>query len=131
LNTKAQPPLAPSLHQPADSEAVQRRAEQHRHDQILARLAGEVGEDGGPVGRLVHQQLLEQRIVMVGELLEHVETVLGLALGEVGGDVDLLGRLARAVMIGALEGEIDETGDLLALADRDLTGDQRRRAHRL
>ncbi len=126
--------VAKGLHQPAHSEAVQGRSEQHRDDQILLRLAGDVGEDGRPVGRLVHQQLLEQGVVMVGELLEHVEAVLRLAVGEVGGDVDLLGRLARPVFEGALEREVDEAGDLLAPflgADRDLAGDQGRRAHRL
>ena len=68
---------------------------------------------------------------MVGELFEHVEALGGLAVGEVGGDLDPLGRLAGAVVEGAFEREIDEAGDLVAVADRDLARDQRRRAHRL
>ena len=63
---------------------------------------------------------------MVGELLEHVGPLQRLAVGEVGGDVLLLGGLARPVIISALERDIDEAGDLLAVADRDPARDQRR-----
>ena len=43
---------------------------------------------------------------MIGELLEHVESVGSLAIGEVGGDVDRLGRLARHVAERAFEAQI-------------------------
>ena len=45
--------------------------------------------------RLVGQQLLEQLIVMVGELFEHVGARLDLAILELGRDFDALGFLAR------------------------------------
>jgi hypothetical protein len=146
LKTKAQPPVAPSraaaascawrfvaqrLHQPADAEAVLRRAEQDRHDLPLAGLLGEVVEHGLPVGRLVHQQLLEQGIVMVGELLQHVRALQRLAVGQVGRDVLLLGGLAGPIIISSLQGDIDEARDLFSIADRDPAGDQGRFAHRL
>ena len=83
------------------------------------------------LGRLVHQQLFEQLVVMVGELLEHLGAGFGLALLEVGGNVDPLAILAGPVVEGAFQREIDEAGDLVAFADRDLAGDQRRHAHRL
>ena len=46
-------------------------------------------------GRLIHQQLLEQFVVMVGELLEHVGAGLELAVLKVGGDLDPLGLPGR------------------------------------
>src|SRR3712207_7626308 len=51
-------------------------------------------------------------------LLEEMIAVMGLALGEIRWNVDRFGRLAEPVEKGALEREIDEAGDLLALADR-------------
>ena len=97
----------------------------------FAGFAGEIGIDSRPIGYFVHQQRLEERIVMVGELFEHMGPLEALALGEIGRNVLLLGWLTGAVIIGALERDIDEAGDLLAIADRDPARDQRRRAHRL
>ena len=68
---------------------------------------------------------------MVGQLLEHVGPRFGLALLNVGRHFDLLAILAGPVVERPLESEVDEAGHLLALADRDLAGDQRRDAHRL
>ena len=68
---------------------------------------------------------------MVGQLLEQLGPGLRLALGQLVGKRDRLRRLARHIMIGALQRDIDEAGDLFAIADRDLARDQRRHAHRL
>jgi len=119
------------LQQPADAERARRRAEQDRHDLALAGLLGEIGEDGLAVGHLVHQQLLEQSVVMVGELFEHLAALERLAVGEIGGNFLLLAGLAGLIIISPLERDIDEAGDLLSLADRDPARDQRQGAHRL
>ncbi len=68
---------------------------------------------------------------MVGELLEHLAALELLAVGEVGGDLLLLGFLAGPVIISPLQRDIDEAGDLLALAYRDPARDQGRFRHRL
>ena len=83
--------VAQRLHQPADALRARRRAEQDRDDLAGAGLLGEIGKDRLPVRHLVHQQLLEQGVVMVGELLEHLAALERLAVGEVGGDFLLLG----------------------------------------
>ena len=68
---------------------------------------------------------------MVGQPLEHLGARLGLAVGEVGGQVDPLGRGAGAVMKSAFERQIDESSDFFAVTDRKLTCNQWRHAHRL
>ena len=68
---------------------------------------------------------------MIGELLEHVRTRLDLALLQLDGDFDPLGRLAGPIFESAFEREIDEAADLLAVPDRNLPRDQGRNAHRL
>ena len=47
---------------------------------------------------------------MVGELLEHMGPLARLAIGEIGGNLLLFGRLSRAVIIGPFERYIDEAG---------------------
>ena len=146
MNTNAQAPVAPSRAAAASGPGVSWRsafisrrtpkpfcAEPNSTGTICpcAGLLGEVLEHGLPVGDLVHQQLLEQDVVMVGELLEHMGPLQRLAVGEVGGDLLLLGGLAGPVIISALERDIDEAGNLLAVADRDPARDQRRFRHRL
>ena len=54
-----------------------------------------------------------------------------LAVLQLGGNLDPLGFLAGAIFERAFEREVDEAADLLAVADRNLAGDQRRHAHRL
>ncbi len=123
--------VAQRFQETPDAPAVLGRAEQHRHTEIVARLAREVGEDGAGFGHLVHQELLEQGIVMVSQLFEQLGPGLGFPVGKLLGQRDCLGRLAGHVTIGPLKGDIDEAGDLLAVADRYLPCDQRRNAHRL
>ncbi len=68
---------------------------------------------------------------MIGEMLQHLRACFRLALLKLLGNLDTLGLLAGHVMVGAFQREIDEAGDLLAVADRNLAGDQRRDADRL
>ncbi len=123
--------MAERLEQPPDAMAVHGRAEQDRDDLAGAGLLGEIVEHRLPVRHLVHQQLLEQYVVMIGKLFEHLDALELLAVGEIGRDVALLGRLAGLVIISSFQRDIDEAGHLLAVADRDPAGDQRRGAHRL
>ena len=87
--------VAQRFQQPAHAPRAARRAEQHRNAEAFAGLAREVLEHFFAGRGLVHQQLFEQLVVMVGELLEHVGARLGLALLEIGWDFDPLGFLAR------------------------------------
>ncbi len=82
--------VAQGFQQTADAPAAAGRAEQYRHAEILSGFAGEVGKDGRLLGHLVHQQLLEQSVVMVGQPLKHLGARFGFALGEIGRDVDPL-----------------------------------------
>src|SRR5205823_12219216 len=70
-------------------------------------------------------------IVVIGELLEHMRARLDLALLQLGRNFDPLGFLADAIFERALEREIDEAADLLAVPNRNLAGDERGNAHRL
>ena len=65
--------VAKRLQEPHDAVAVQRRADQHRHDLPGAKLGGEVGEDLVARRLDVLQQLLHQRVVVIGEPLQHGE----------------------------------------------------------
>ncbi len=123
--------MAQHLEQPPDTEAVERRAEQHWYDQPGRRLPRQVAEDRVEARHLVRQQLFEQRIVMVGKLLEHMEARRRLVLLEMRGEGHLLGALAWLVMISPLQREVDKAGGPFPGADRDLARDQSRRAHRL
>ena len=119
------------LQQPQDAVAVLGRAQQHRHDQAVLQLLGEVGEH--LVARRLHvgEQLLHQLVVVVGQLLEHLEARLGLALLDGRGHLDDLGLGLRAIDEGALERQIDEAGGDAVLPDRDLPEHQRLGAGRL
>jgi hypothetical protein len=83
--------VAQRLQQRRTPQAL-RRAEQHRHAEALA-VSRARSWSTVWVRRLVHQQLLEQLVVMVGKLLEHVGARLGFALLELGRDLDPLGLL--------------------------------------
>jgi hypothetical protein len=67
---------------------------------------------------------------MVGKLFEHLVAGFVLAVLEIARNVDLLAVVA-VVVEGPLERQVDEAGDLVAFADRDLPGDQWRNADRL
>ena len=87
--------VAHRLEQPPHAPGADRGAEQQRHAEIVAGLAREVLQHLLAGGRLVHQQLFEQLVVMVRELFEHVGARFDLAVLKVGGDLDALGFLVR------------------------------------
>ena len=110
---------------------MRRRAEHDRNHQALGGLALEIARHGLEVGLLVVEQLLEQVVVVIGELLEHMEPRRLLAVEQLVGDRHLFGRLAVAELERAVERQVDEADRFLALADRDLPVDHRRDAERL
>ena len=66
---------------------------------------------------------------MVCELFEHMRARLDLAALKLGRDFDPLGLLTGAIFESALQREIDESADLLAIPDRNLARYQWRYAH--
>ena len=123
--------VAERLEQAEDAVAGLGRAEQHRADQPVAQLLAEIVEH--PVARRRHvlQQLLHQRVVVVGELLQHGEARLLLQRRERVGNGHHLARRMLAIDVGALERQIDEAGDDVVLPDRDLAKHERLTARRL
>ena len=123
--------VAQRLQQPEDAVVVARRAEQHRTDEAVAELLRQILEDLVARGRHVGKQLLHQLVVMVGELLQHVEAGFLLALRNGLGKLDDLGRRVGAIDEGAFGGEVDEAGGDAVLPDGDLPQHQRLGARRL
>ena len=117
--------VAHRFQQPADTPGADRRAEQHRNAKIIPSLTGKVLQDFVARGRFVHQQLLEELVVMIGKLFEHMGTRLGLPRLKVGGNVDALRLLARTVLERIFEGEIDEAVDLFSVPNGNLPSDER------
>src|SRR5207253_973803 len=117
--------VANGFEQYPDAPRADRRPEQHRDTKIVARFAGEVLEHLLARRRLVHQQLLEQLVIMVGELFEHLRASLDLSIVELGRNFDPLRLLPGAILEGIFKGEVDKSADLLTIPDRDLPGDQR------
>ena len=111
--------------------AVLRRAEQHRADEPPAQVVGQIVENLVARRRHIRQELLHQLIVVVGELLQHMEARLLLALQHARRKLHDLRRRLRAVNVGALGSEIDEAGRDAVLPDRDLAQHERFGARRL
>ena len=82
-------------------------------------------------GRLFVEQLLHQGIVIVGNLLQHVEAGFALAALDGGRDGNDFGWCLVAVDKRALQREIDEAGGLAVGPDRDLPQHQGSDAGRL
>ncbi len=117
--------MAQRLHQPQHAVLAQRRSQQHRTDQSLAQFAGEIVEHRVARRRDILQQLLHQRIVMVGELFQHREAGFLLAVEIAAFEADHLGSLVLAIDKGALQRQIDKTRDQIAVPDRNLAQHQR------
>ena len=119
------------LHQPQHAVFARRRAQQHRADQAFAQFAGEIVEHSIARRLDVLQQLLHQRVVVVGEFFQHREARFLLAVEIAAFQCNDFGRLVFAVDEGALQREIDKTFDQLAVPDRDLPQHQRHARGRL
>ena len=123
--------MAQRLHQPQHAVFAGRRAQQHRADQAFAQFAGEIVEHRIARRLDVFQQLLHQRVVVIGELFQHREAGFLLAVEIAAFELDDFGRLVLAIDEGALQREIDETLDQFALPDRNLPQHQRHARGRL
>ena len=119
------------LHQPQHAVFARRGTEQHRADQAFAQFAGEIVEHCVTRRLDVLQQQLHQRVVVVGELLQHREPRFLFAVEIAAVQRHDFGRLVFAVDEGALQREIDKTFDQLTLPDRDLPQHQRHARGRL
>jgi hypothetical protein len=112
--------MAQRLHQPEHAVLARRGAEQHRADQAFAQFAGEIVEHRIARRLDVLEQLLHQRIVVIGQFLQHREPRFLLAVEVATFQFDDFGSLVLAVDEGALQCQIDETGDQVAVPDRNL-----------
>ena len=119
------------LHQPQHAVFARRRTEQHRTDQAFAQFAGEIVEHRVARRLDVLQQLLHQRVVVVGELFQHREARFLLAVEIAAFQRHDFGRLVFAIDEGALQREIDEAFDQIAVPDRNLPQHQRHARGRL
>ena len=113
------------LHQPQHAVLACRGTQQYRADQAFAQFAGEIVEHRVARRRDVLQQLLHQRVVVIGELFQHREAGFLLAVEIAAFQRHHFGRLVFAIDEGALQREIDKTFDQLAVPDRDLAQHQR------
>ena len=123
--------MAQRLQQPQHAVLAARTAEQHRADQPFTQFAREIVEHGVARRLDVFQQLLHQRVVMVGELLQHREARFLFAIEIAACELDDFGGLVLAIDEGAFQREIDETLDQLAVPDRDLAQHERHARGRL
>ncbi len=119
------------LEQPSNAEPALGGAEEDRRDLALAHLGDQIGEDHVLAGRHVAAQLLQQDIVVFGQLLQHVKARVGLGRDDVAGHVDARRGLAGPVDEGALQRQIDEAARLLAFERRQLSHHKRGRGDRL
>ena len=117
--------MAQRLHQPQHAVLAQRRAQQHRTDLPLAQFAGEIVEHRVARRRDVLEQLLHQRVVVIGELFQHREAGFLLAVEIAAFQRHYFGGLVFAVDEGALQRQIDESRDQIAVPDRNLPQHQR------
>ena len=101
------------------------------HDQPLAQFLGQIVEHLVARRLDVLEQLLHQLVVVIGQRLQHGEARFLLALEVFALELDHFGRRVLLVDMGALEREIDEAGDDVAVPDRNLPQQQRHARGRL
>ena len=123
--------VAQRLHQAQHAVFARGTAEQHRTNLSFAQLAGEIIEHRIARRRNVLKQLLEQPIVVIGELFQHGEPSFLLAIEIARFEIDHFRGHVLAIDECALQREIDEAGDQIALPDRYLPQHQRRARRRL
>src|SRR5258708_11844569 len=123
--------MAQRLHQAQHAVLARSRAEQQRTDQPFAQFAGQIVEHSIPRRRYILEQLLHQRVVVIGELFQHREAGFLLAVEIAAFEGDDFGSLVFAIDEGAFQRQIDEAGDQFAVPDRNLTQHQRNPRRRL
>ncbi len=124
--------VAQRLPQPAHAIILPRRAGEHRDDQVLLKILGQVLVDFLVRRLLVLEQLFQESVVEIGEFFDEAGAGGTLAFPEIVGERNQIGGLARAVAVGALADQIDIAGDFrLGPAQRHLAQHQRAVGHRL
>ncbi len=118
--------MAERLQEPQDAVAVRGRSDQDGHDLTGTKLLGKIGEDFVARRLNVFEELLHQRVVVVGEALQHGEARLVAARRLARIELDHLALRLFAVDEGAVEREIDEADSDLVLPDRNLAQHERR-----
>ena len=106
------------------------RSDQHRADDAVAQLLGEIVEYLVARRRNVLEQLLHQLVVVVGQLFQHAEARFALAFEMLVERHDLRGSVLL-VDERAFQREIDEAGDDVVRPDRNLAQHQRHARRRL
>src|SRR6266446_1456020 len=117
--------VAQRLHQAEHAVLARGRAEQHRTDQSFAQFAGQVVEHGIPRRLDILEQLLHQRVIVIGELFQHREAGFLLAVEIATFEGYDFGSLVFAIDEGAFQRQIDEARDQFAVPDRNLPQHQR------
>ena len=111
--------------EPGHAMAFGRRAHQHRHDMTLAQLAREIVEHEVPRRVHVADELLHQRVVVVGELFEHRVARLLLFRNDACRHIDDGRGRQFAIEEGPLEREIDKARRNAVFPYRDLAQKER------
>ena len=119
------------LQQPGHTVAFGRRAHQHRHDMALAQFTRQIVEHQVLRRVDVADELLHQRVVVIGELFQHRIARLLLLGHDSGRHFDDGRGRGFSVDEGAFEREIDETGRDPVFPYRDLAQQERRARRRL
>src|SRR5258708_5284613 len=112
--------MAQRLHQAQHAVLARGRAKQHRADQPFAQFAGQIVEHRIPRRRYILEQLLHQRVVVVGELFQHREARFLLTVEIAAFEGYDFGSLVFAIDEGAFQRQIDEARDQPAVPDRNL-----------
>ncbi len=121
--------MAQRLEQPAHAIVGLGRADQHRHHQAFRQFAPEAAEHFVALRLDIAQQFFHQMLVIVGQLLQHLEA--GFLLARIIGDIHHLAGRMGAIGKGALQRQIDKAGGDAVIPDRNLAQQQRPFAHLL
>ena len=119
------------LQEARDAVALGRRPHQQRHDMAFAQFPREIVENQVARRLDIADQLLHQRIVVIGEALEHGIARLFLVGRHAVRHFYDFGRRRLAIDEGPLQREIDEAGGDPILPNGDLPQQQRRARSRL
>ena len=119
------------LEKPQHAIGAGRGAHQNRTHQAVAQFAGQIVEDLVARRLNIIEQLLHQLVVVVGKRFQHREPRGLFQIGGIAFERDDFGGSMLFVDKGALQREIDKSGDDVAGEGRDLPQDQFRARRRL
>ena len=119
------------LQQAQHAPVMLRRADEHRHDRVVAQVLGQIAVDFLFGRNRVLKQLFEEHVVEIGQFLQQILARLFVAVPHVGGDFDQRGFLAGFVGIRPFGNEIDIAFDIVAVPDRNMAQNQRLLGHAL